>query len=218
MEADVKEDEWLASGEPEKMLEFLGDRASERRLRLFAAACCRRVWDTLTADAGRRAVEVAEGFADGAAGARALRAAQVAAAKATADYDPAAGLGEYRADAALTAAMNAAGKRASLRYAAECAADASEDGDAERVAQAVLLRDIFGNPFKRVVLDPPFRTSAVTAIATAMYESRDFGAAAILADALEEAGCQDGEILGHLRGPGPHVRGCYVVDLALGRE
>ncbi|VTR96243.1 Uncharacterized protein OS=Sorangium cellulosum (strain So ce56) GN=sce5710 PE=4 SV=1 [Gemmata massiliana] len=84
--------------------------------------------------------------------------------------------------------------------------------------QAALLRDIFGNPFRPIEFSPAWRTSAATALAAQMYESRDFSAMPILADALQDAGCDSADVLGHCRGPGPHARGCWVVDLVLGKE
>jgi hypothetical protein len=87
----------------------------------------------------------------------------------------------------------------------------------ERSAQADLIRDIFGNPFQPVAFDPSWRTESVVGLARGMYESRDFGPIPVLADALEDAGCADADVLGHCRGPGPHVRGCWVVDLVLGK-
>ncbi|WP_439623223.1 hypothetical protein [Gemmata sp.] len=88
---------------------------------------------------------------------------------------------------------------------------------AEYVILANVTRDIFGNPFRPVAFDPAWRTSTAVAIAQGVYESRDFGAMPILADALQDAGCDSGDILTHCRGPGPHVRGCWVVDLVLGK-
>ena len=88
-----------------------------------------------------------------------------------------------------------------------------------------ILRCIFVNPFRPVSLDPAWRTPTVTALATATYEERILPAGtldpdrlAVLADALEEAGCDNADILAHLRGPGPHVRGCWVLDLLLEKE
>ncbi len=91
-------------------------------------------------------------------------------------------------------------------------------GRAEEAAQAVLTRDIVGNPFRPATFSPEWRTDTATAIARQMYESRDFGAMPILADALQDAGCDSADILDHCRGDGPHVRGCWVVDLVLGKE
>ena len=84
--------------------------------------------------------------------------------------------------------------------------------------QAALLRDIFGNPFCPVTFAPEWRTNTVIALASQMYESRDFSAMPILADALQDAGCDTDDVLNHCRGSGPHVRGCWVVDVVIGKE
>jgi hypothetical protein len=89
---------------------------------------------------------------------------------------------------------------------------------AETAAFTRLLRDIIGNPFRPVAFSPSWRTSTVVTLAQQMYESHDFSAMPILADALQDAGCGSTDILDHCRGPGPHVRGCWVVDLVLGKE
>jgi hypothetical protein len=83
---------------------------------------------------------------------------------------------------------------------------------------AEVLRDIYGNPFRPLTTDPRWLTSTAVSLARAMYESRDFGATPVLADALEEAGCDNADLLAHCRGDGPHVRGCWVVDLVLGKQ
>jgi hypothetical protein len=88
----------------------------------------------------------------------------------------------------------------------------------ELAAQAELMRDIFGNPFREVVFDPAWCTSDVLAMAQAMYSNRDFSAMPILADALQDAGCDEEDILSHCREDREHVRGCWVVDLVLGKE
>jgi hypothetical protein len=87
-----------------------------------------------------------------------------------------------------------------------------------------LLRDVIGNPFRRVRLKSAWRAPPAVALARAAYDQRELPSGvldvprlAVLADALEEAGCTDAELLGHLRGPGPHVRGCWAVDLVLGK-
>jgi hypothetical protein len=95
----------------------------------------------------------------------------------------------------------------------------SEGMAAERLAQTALLRDIFGNPFRPAALDPAWRTSTAVALAKHIYESRDFSAMPILADALQDADCDNVEILDHCRDAKQvHVRGCWVVDLVLGKE
>jgi hypothetical protein len=88
----------------------------------------------------------------------------------------------------------------------------------EEEIQADLLRCVVGNPFRPVPFDPSWRTPAVLHLAQAIYDDRAFDQLPILADALEEAGCTNGEVLDHCRGPGPHVRGCWVVDLLLGKS
>ena len=83
--------------------------------------------------------------------------------------------------------------------------------------QASLLRDIFDNPFRPVTFPSSWRTEYTVGLAGRMYDERDFAAMPILADALEEAGCDNADILAHCREPGVHVRGCWVVDLILGK-
>ena len=101
-------------------------------------------------------------------------------------------------------------------------AEAREIGyESRKQSQAMLLRDIFGNPFWSVSLDPFLRVweeATLPTLARTIYEDRAFDRLPILADALEEAGCTDAELIAHCRGPGPHVRGCWVVDLLLGQE
>jgi hypothetical protein len=112
--------------------------------------------------------------------------------------------------------------RAAMAVARDAAYSTGSD---EKSAQSNLVRDIFGNPFRRVTVSPfvqKWNDSVVIRLAQAAYEEQhlpagtlDSSRLAILADALEEAGCTDADILGHLRGPGPHVRGCWPVDLCL---
>jgi hypothetical protein len=91
--------------------------------------------------------------------------------------------------------------------------------EAEFAAKGQLLRDIFGNPFRPVAFSPEWRTDTAVALARQMYDSRDFSAMPILADALQDAGCDNDGILNHCRDPKQiHVRGCRVIDLVLGKE
>ena len=86
-------------------------------------------------------------------------------------------------------------------------------------AQSQLLRDIFGNPFHPVIFDPNWRTSTAIALARGIYDERAFDRLPILADALQDAGCENEDILNHLRDPNAtHVRGCWALDLVLGKE
>jgi hypothetical protein len=99
---------------------------------------------------------------------------------------------------------------------------------AELAIQASFLRDIFGSPFRPAIISPSvlaWNDGLVLRLAQTAYDERQLPAGtldnsrlAILADALEEAGCTDADILGHLRSPGPHVRGCWAVDLLLDKE
>jgi hypothetical protein len=254
----VTEQEWNACADPQRMLHHLqyapvgvggrlrgtGDGGprlvSDRKLRLFAAACCRQVWPLLTDDVpcpghngleccqttlcpscdgsgrvnrSRRAVEVAERYADG----EATEAEVFAAGDAANDVDEQRGRWNVPAWAAAAVCV---------RNANDMFTSVTGSCGVPPVTQAALLRCIVGNPFR---LLPPLRahdlgrgcpwlTPPVLAVARAIYDARDFENLPVLADALEEAGCQDANLLGHLRGPGPHARGCWVVDLLTGRE
>jgi hypothetical protein len=237
----MDERERLTCMDPELMLRFLPGKPSERKLRLFGLACCRRVWHLLPSERWERLVEVGERFVDQAAsrdefnsvwwrvstappspggylGELILRELiEVANGIGVADFNP------RRALAVAEAAANAVAKVADERTDAE--ANACPPRDAERAAQSGLLGDLFGNAFRPVALDTAWRSSAVLGLAQAAYDDPTLPAGtldperlAILADALEEAGCDQAELLGHLRSNGPHVRGCWAVDLLLGRS
>jgi hypothetical protein len=88
----------------------------------------------------------------------------------------------------------------------------------ERLLQCDLLRCIFGNPFRPVSFDPAWITETAVALAAGIYADRALDRLPILADALEDAGCDHPDVLSHCRGPGAHARGCWVVDGVLGRS
>ena len=92
-----------------------------------------------------------------------------------------------------------------------------KDRNIDEAVPMGLLREVFGNPF-RLVDFAPWRTDTAVSLARRMYDSRDFGAMPILADALQDAGCDNDDVLNHCRDGGPHVRGCWVVDGVLGLE
>src|SRR5262249_37771659 len=96
--------------------------------------------------------------------------------------------------------------------------EAARDRGVEAVAQCALMHDIFGNPFRPTAVDPDWLTSTVALLARGIYEERAFDRMPILADALQDAGCDSDDLLTHLRGSGPHVRGCWALDLVLGKE
>jgi hypothetical protein len=228
----VDEGEWLASTAPQAMLTSLQEsgKLSERKARLFAAACARRVWTLMADPRSRHAVEVAERHADGLVGQKVLKAARRAAFTAT----KAPGAAGHASVVALNVCMDAGQQdcRRMANAAAGCAnslishvhGETARWADSE--AQCRLLRDLFGDlPFRSVTLPQSVRAwkdGTVVQLAQAVYEERllpsghlDNTRLAVLADALEDAGCNDAGLLGHLRGPGPHVRGCWAADLIL---
>jgi hypothetical protein len=226
----MTEAEWLASDDPREMRRVLFGKMSDRKERLFACACCREVWAQLADYRSREAIIVAERFADGSATEEELDAASEAAAAAE-DADRRR-MGLQRENPTeqnhgwplSAAAYNAAiplgwwGGASAFVAPYEIVLDASTDIQADRTAQCRLLRDIFGNPFRPVAFDPRWRTEDVLGLARGIYEDRAFDRLPLLADALMDAGCDSDDILSHCRGEGPHVRGCWVVDLVLGKE
>lgn len=210
----MTESEWLECTEPQKMLEFLRGKASERKLRLFAVACCRRVWSQLDDERSRQAVEELERYVDGRATEQELKDAHESAWKAW-------GM------PARTAASDASvvdGKAFHPDHVASHAAWATSGRSraGECQAQAHLLRCIFGLLlFRPVSVAPVWLTwhdSLLVSMAQKMYDNRDFSDMPVLADALEDAGCTNQAILDHCRSAGEHVRGCWVLDALLGRE
>jgi hypothetical protein len=202
-------------------------RNRRRKLVLFDVACCRRGWHLLVDERSRHAVEVAERWADGLADEderrEALRSAQTAHVDFMAAGYEEGTREEWETLGCARAASSAAvcGEGDELMVFGVTAALACESNSAdrmqERAAQAILLRDIFGNPFRPVPRDPSLLTSTVIALARAIYEERAFERMPILADALEEAGCSNTDILSHCRSEGPHVRGCWIVDRVMGK-
>jgi hypothetical protein len=196
----MTEAEWLACTDPTPMLEYVRGKASDRKFRLLGCACVRSVWSHLTDLRSREAVELAEVFADG---------------KVT----------EEQVKMGITAAYQAAyGQRTWTDW---CAVSTLGKFPLEAVrcghyeTRCILLRCIFGNPFRPVTIDPTVLTwngGTIPRMAQAIYDDRRFADLPILADALEEAGCSEPAILSHCRSGGEHVRGCWVVDLLLGKE
>jgi hypothetical protein len=199
----MTEADWLTCPDPHPMLSFLiQQRASERKLRLFAVACVRRVWDLLPGDRERGVVDIAQQMADGRAVNQDVRIARV-----RADCPPLHALFGSAVGAADDVSLSAAITRG--RGAGRPAYVA------ERAVQAELLREVFGNPICPAAVDPAWLTWSnhfVPEMARGIYEDRTFHRLPILADALEDAGCCDALILDHLRGPGSHVRGCWALD------
>ncbi len=266
----MTEAQWLACKEPDRMLWFLlgqpatgwqrfigwldGRRepaeparvpgVSDRKLRLYAAACCRLVWDLLRDGRSRYAVEVGERYADGAAGDEELTAAHQTAWDAVAALSPTAlqeyfsGVGAVRGAEELWYWAARAASAAAAPDAAVAAQEADAAvtrtgvewatalvGQAKRIAGAIgfqvrahLLRDVFGNPFRATVCQPPWRTPAVVDLAQTIYDQRALGRLPELGKILQDVGCAEPELLHHCRSARPHALGCWVVDQILGKE
>lgn len=228
----MTEQEWLCCTDPGPMLDSLQGKVSDRKLRLFACACCRHIWDLLTDARSRRAVEVMESYADGSATEKQRQATQTAAEEvwnpgeeddADLDNGPA-----WAADVLIRGQFIGDQWVIKGKAWASIVVEAAQQGGlrkSKKQAQAILLRDILGNPYRPLLVNPGWQTSSVTALAQCAYGERilpsgifDPDRLAVLADALEESGCTDADILNHLRGPGPHVRGCHVVDTLLDKS
>jgi hypothetical protein len=204
-ETTVTEQEWMECNRMKPMLAYLRDKVSERKLRFFACGCVRQKWRWLN-DILRDSVDVAEGYADGLVTQSALRISHQATwAKApSSSLHRACWLTELSLGAMLEAAAIVPSR-----------------------LRCLLLRDIFGNPFRPMTVAPYIQTwndAVVGRLAQVAYDERqlaegtlDNSRLAVLADGLEEAGCTSEEILDHLRQPGVHVRGCWAVDLCLGK-
>jgi hypothetical protein len=224
----MTEDEWLSStADPAAMLKFAwtSGRASERKLRLFGCACTRSHWDLLTEECFRRAVEVAERFADGLAHKKELNMARKESGAALASR-----AAEWRSPPTARAFGCAwSCTRTPVGSAAMYPLWVLTD-EPDRRRDAALLRDLFGPlPFREVHLDPSLLTwnaGAVRALAQAVYDDREMPSGefkrervAQLADELELAECRDDDVLGHLREQGGvHVRGCWCIDLLLSKS
>ena len=246
----MTEEQWLTGRDPGEMLPALGERASARKLRLFATECCRRLYRHICyTGISRTRVEAFEGwldvsdqFADGQATAEALAEAidnmirhsawgymdwvrstgeAVGALNTELDFDltwwnAATAAGDLEADW-----YNMSGSRMGENTIStdEYRQIERDETAKELAAQAALVREVFGNPFRPVAFDPAWRTDTAVSLARQMYEAREFSAMPILADALQDAGCDNDDVLSHCRAANQiHVRGCWVVDLVLGKE
>jgi hypothetical protein len=228
----MTEEQWLECSDPDKMLSFLRGKASDRKLRLFAVACCRRIWHLLSDERSRQAVEAGERYADGLIRERELRA--IAAAAHQVDTD---GFNNAADAAYLAAEINSPPNHPDAEWgiASETMSGAlfadprhietkSTDLGLRyyptaciKEAHCRLLRDIFNNPFRPVSVRRTWRTTEAVALARSMYDRRSFDHMTDLADLLEVSGCTDSAILEHCRALVGHVRGCWVVDLILGK-
>ena len=254
----MTEAEWLICTDPQKMLAFLQGKVSDRKLRLFAVACCRRIWQFLKDERSRRLIETAESSSDDTSTLQQLRVTFDRAADAQEAIHHEGGdavdqsaaeavlglrellqidqifdgineaVGEAKAGEAWERIYWTHGKD-SIPQEAEHNKQCELGAAAEREVQVVLLRDIFGNSFRP---SPPLSPAVLTwndatvrRIAEGIYDERrmpegtlDNSRLAILHDALLDAGCDNEELLTHLRSEGPHIRGCWALDQLLGKE
>lgn len=219
------EQQWLAkTRNAQHMVHTLGElryprtKVGRRKLRLFACGCCRMVWHMLSDERLRAAVEVAEQFADGQVEKATLDRTYERLQREInfADYERV--LDRHAVSMAFESCHEAAYVAAySVTTLSPNPLVPSATPNDDRVL-CDLLRCVFGNPFQKPAFPKTWRTETVVALATGVYQKRAFDRLPILADALEEAGCNDRAMLTHLRDPGPHCRGCWVLDLALGKS
>lgn len=226
----MTEQEWLVCTDPQKMLVFLRRNATDRKFRLCAVAFCRSIFHLL--EVHRREVErivaVSERFADGLATEDELRTTyeesipwdnENSAAIQTCNRD--ARWAARNAVRHTTAVVVNAWKRIHLQHHSREKADRPVKV-AHSARLSDLIRDIFGPVlFRSVEIDPhwlSWNDGTIPKLAQPIYHERAFDRLPILADALEEAGCHDADILGHCRQPGEHARGCWLIDLLLGKE
>jgi hypothetical protein len=251
----MTEAQWRSSSDPQAMLRFLRGNASDRKLRLFACACCRRIWSEIQDERYRACVEVAERFAEGECESAKLAAAwdEVEAYRQRnlswrgcfrpVERDDYSLFDDERS--AHTAAANTANTfNAAFLVAHDIVRDvivaaiyrdvedplidtnfheehytvpAQEVGRKEAEQQADLLREML-NPFCASPADRWRRDATVSSMANSIYVEEAFDRLPILADALEEAGCTSAALLNHCRASDSHLRGCWAVDLVLGKE
>lgn len=221
----MTEEEWLACEDPERMYFFATEEAEQtRKSRMLGCACARRLWHLLD-PLYQTAIEVAEKYEDDRASADDLdRVVEAVTAAMYTDYRGQTDIELARIVVEMATHRKAAfpdlDKAASaFAWDAENAENDWDDAREQEVAvQVTLVHDIFGNPFRPVTFSQEWRTFTTVAMAKQMYESRDFSAMPILADAFQDADCDSTDILDHCRGVGLHVRGCWVVDMLLEKE
>lgn len=231
----TEEEVWRTSSEPSTILKFLGEQTNSRKLRLFVIACCYRIWHCLDESRGRQLVETAEQCAEGLltieqsietghhlqtehsadtvgrlCQERALNYEAVETALHTATLVN----GNLHTDLAVRIGQLVAGvlraeacgfeERPTDEFAHEYSLTLSIQ-ESEDIIQSAYIRDIFGNPFRPVTMNPSWLSSNVIDLARTIYDERCFERLPILADALMDAGCNNEDILNHCRSEGPHV-------------
>jgi hypothetical protein len=219
----MTEAEWNQCENPGVMMEHLGDRATLRKVRLFNSSSVRLLCGPTKNEKVRSILAVAEQMADGIASRTEIIQARWAARRIKQEFPPAPqDEPVWNCDQAVT--EDPFRSFHGIQVCTTCFVSPGL-GPEWRAAMwrdtstwVRLLRELFGNPFRPVAFDTSWLTPIVTALAQAIYADRAFDRLPILADALEDAGCTNQDILAHCRGGGEHVRGCWVVDLLTRRE
>jgi hypothetical protein len=226
---------WQAGTDVGAMITYVEGKVSDRKLRLFACACVRRYWGLLHYPRPREAVEMAERLAEGKASDAEIETmrqhAEMSAINAPMFEQPAyMAAAATLADAAIEAARTTQElcRQQAVREAAyevipgqDEARINAEASALECRAQASLLREIVGNPFRPVAIEPSWLSigsGAAGSMAQLIDEEQRFVELPYLSDALMDAGCSEEALLSHLRHPAGHVRGCWALDALLGRE
>jgi hypothetical protein len=211
-------DEWDSETDPHALLGCAKLVPTARKQRFFMAACCNAAFGGLDDERFWAALDVLELVADSLASPDTLAEPRRLADEVSyVSHAP-------HAYALLAASDHPVTALSVVRVVGHVispmpgAVEPPTDQPPTEAAIALLVRDIFRNPYRpAIAIRPEWLSSVAVSLATEMYESGDFAAMPILADALEDAGCTDADVLGHCRGPGPHVRGCRVVDRVLGK-
>ena len=216
----MTEEEWEVHRGPKHIIKELEKQKilTSRKTRLFACSCYRLIWDQIHLASIKLFVELAEARADRQIKQTDLqkyRTPQGKPIRNSADEHL-----RFYAHEILQPRVNPSNIALTTRVAGELKKynlDMLNEWE-DCPEQANLLRDIFGNPFRSIDFDPTWRAATAVGLAQTMYDARNFHAMPILADALQDAGCEDATILGHCRDENNlHVRGCWVVDLILGK-
>jgi len=224
------EKDWCRGHDAIAMTAFVQARLGERKLRLIAAACCRLRKGLTESDGARDALRAAEDYADGRIDAAAFTEARQRVLDATAwagdwaDETPEENVAralrslmQPKAGAALREVIDALERAAHL--AGSDAADRLDRSRRELVRQASVLREVAGNPFRPAVVAPQWKAwhgDCLVELARDIYRMRAFHDLPLLGDVLEDAGCDDTELLDHCRGDGAHAVGCWLLDEILG--
>jgi hypothetical protein len=214
----MTEEEWLASRDPVHLFDRVKRTASDRKLRLFACYLCETYQREFKDERIWAAVETSLKLSDGEVGEPERITALDVVRDAIIDIEGSEHLWQR---SGLAFPMCTLGTREMLERVPLLALQQFDCNfyANPRVVECLGLRDIFGNPFRLVLFDPEWRTSTALALARGIYDERAFDRMPILADALQDAGCENEDILNHLRDPhATHVRGCWALDLVLGKE